>query len=395
MYDTEVSKVAVIRCPNYDEFEVYGAVCRGFELLSRDQTIVEAGERILVKPSILVGDVPDRGTTTHPSVFKQVCRYLLERSAAVYYGDSPSVGGMAINMRRSGISAVAEKLGVVAADFDHGEEIIFHESPHLKRLTIAKGCLSVDGIIGLAKMKTHRFMRVTGAIKNLFGCVPGMLKPQYHVRYPDPDLFARMLVTLNLYLPVRLYATDAIIAMQGNGPRGGEAVPVNALLFSADPVALDATMCRMMNLDPWLVPAIREGSALGLGTADQNAIDIVGDPLGDFVQTDFDVDRSPDISFRRWERVAFLKNALTARPAIDTHRCTRCGICVDICPVRPKALRWETPNGPTDDSEAKRTRPPIFDYNECIRCYCCQEVCPEKAISIVRPWLNRVLFGFG
>lgn len=99
-------------------------------------------------------------------------------------------------------------------------------------------------------MKTHEFQRVTGAVKNQFGCIPGKLKGEFHVKVPGPYEFAKMLVDLNLYINPRLYIMDGIFAMEGNGPRGGSPRKMDVLLFSRDPIALDATVCRLMNLDP-------------------------------------------------------------------------------------------------------------------------------------------------
>ena len=79
--------------------------------------------------------------------------------------------------------------------------------------------LAADGIVSLPKLKTHGMVRVTGAVKNQFGCIPGLLKGEFHARMPDVDLFGQLLVDLNLYLRPRLFVMDGIIAMEGNGPR--------------------------------------------------------------------------------------------------------------------------------------------------------------------------------
>ncbi len=70
---------------------------------------------------------------------------------------------------------------------------------------------------------------------------------------------------------------------------------------------------------------------------------------------------------------AMVKRLIAARPAIDGKRCTRCGTCIQVCPVAAKAVGWQ---------DRAHARPPRYDYDRCIRCYCCQEACPEKAITV-------------
>ena len=118
-----------------------------------------------------------------------------------------------------------------------------------------------------------------------------MLKGEFHVRMNTADRFSQMLVDLNRFLRPRLYLMDGIIAMEGNGPRNGDPRQMSVLLFSDDPVALDATVCRMIALDRTLVPTITWGDAWGLGTATQ--IEYLGDPVDSFLTPDFVVDRTP------------------------------------------------------------------------------------------------------
>jgi formate hydrogenlyase subunit 6/NADH:ubiquinone oxidoreductase subunit I len=65
-----------------------------------------------------------------------------------------------------------------------------------------------------------------------------------------------------------------------------------------------------------------------------------------------------------------------------SEKCTRCGRCVQVCPVQPKALSW---------SAAGKQSPPMYDYAKCIRCYCCQELCPFDAIEVKVPPLGRLI----
>ncbi len=377
------SKVAIVRCESYDEDRVYRAVKRGIDLLGGVKAFLKPGESIVLKPNVVYGFNPDKCITTNPVLFKGVARVFKEGEALIYYGDSPAFGRPISQLRKAMITSVADELGIKLADFEKGREIRFRESPFIKKFIIAKGALDNDGLISISKMKTHRFLHITGAVKNQFGCVPGMLKPEFHVKLSNPYDFARMLVVLNLLLNIRLFVMDGITAMDGSGPRTGKPVQMNVLLFSRDPVALDAVMCRIIDLDPELVPTITAGKEYGLGTYYKSEIEILGDPLKDFTNKDFDVVRKPIEVVTRKGTVPFVKNLISPRPVISSRQCVKCGTCVDICPVKPKALNWRDEN---------REESPLYRYKRCIRCFCCQELCPENAISIKDPLLRRLVF---
>ncbi|MDD3364969.1 MAG: DUF362 domain-containing protein, partial [Syntrophomonas sp.] len=218
------------------------------------------------------------------------------------------------------------------------------------------------------------------SIKNQFGCVPGVLKGEYHVKLPDLNNFAQMLVDLNSFLKPRLFVMDGIMAMEGNGPRGGKPRQMNVLLFSSDPVALDATVCRIVGLNPESIPTLELGMRSGLGTYLESEIEILGDDLSRFLISNFDVKKESAPPPRKIP--SLLTNLLVPKPFINKEGCVMCGVCVNMCPVTPKVLDWE--NG-------DKTKPPAYDYNRCIRCYCCQELCPESTIVVKVPLLRRGL----
>jgi len=378
------SKVALVRCDTYDQEAVYEAVRKGLDLIGGTSSLVKSGERIVMKPNVLYGTNPEKGVSTHPSVFRAVGMLLQESGARVSFGDSPSFAGAEGHMRRAGLKQLADEMGIDLADFDKGRTVSHKDALLIKSFVIANGVLDSDGLVNLPKLKTHPLVRFTGAVKNQFGCVPGLLKSQYHVKLADPYDFAAMLVDLNTLAKPRLCVMDGILAMEGNGPRSGVLRKLNVLLFSTDPIALDATACRIINLDPEVVPTSKLGEKAGLGVYRSENIDLVGDNIESFVCRDFDVIRTPPDRAGSGNRVrAFIKNRTCERPVIDAAKCTDCGKCVEMCPVKPKAVDWR---------KGAEKKPPSYNYDRCIRCYCCQESCPEGAISTQTPVLGRLFF---
>ncbi|MDD3364968.1 MAG: DUF362 domain-containing protein, partial [Syntrophomonas sp.] len=199
-----MSKVVLIMCTSYDYSEVKKAVERGLNIIGGPLAFVKPGENILLKPNLLTGDPPEKCVTTHPVVFKAVGEILQGVGANLSYGDSPGFGTPESASRKAGIAQGAAELHIDLADFRNGEEVFFEAGVQNKKFVIARGALASDGIVSLPKLKTHALTRMTGSIKNQFGCVPGVLKGEYHVKLPDLNNFAQMLVDLNSFLKPRL-----------------------------------------------------------------------------------------------------------------------------------------------------------------------------------------------
>ena len=376
-----MTRVALVRCESYEPGEVKDAVEKGIELLGGIDRIVKKGEKILLKPNLLFGDNPEKCINTHPSVFRAAAEAVLKVTASVSYGDHPGAGGIAAAARKTGIAGQAAELGIPLADFKTSIEVKVENFLIQPSFPVAKGVVESDGMISLCKLKTHALEKMTGAVKNQFGCVPGLAKPGFHMRYPDARDFGKMLVDLNGIIGPRLYIMDGIRGMEGNGPRAGDPVAMNVLIFSEDPIALDATMARLVDLDPAYLPTVEYGAEAGMGVYREEDIELLGDPIESFINPDFQVNRERIRPFRRSGVFAFMTNMLVPKPHIDSEKCVRCGICVEACPADPKAVDW----GPEG-----RSTPPAYDYSNCIRCYCCQEMCPESAIFLKDPVIGRI-----
>lgn len=382
---TKKSEVVIIPCSTYEPEQVYQALCKGIEALGGIERFVSKEEKILLKPNFLSAALPEKAVTTHPAVIEGMMRLLSEKGyQKVQYGDSPGHGNCEAAAKKIDLTQAAEKYGIQRANMEEEILVKFPQGTTAREFYFAKGVTEADAVINLCKMKTHALERVTGGVKNVYGLICGYRKAAGHVKYPNASIFARMLVDIHKCVKPRLHIMDGIVAMEGNGPGSGNPTPMNVLLFSKDPVALDTIFCQMVYLDPYMVPTNAQGEAMGLGNCNMKNIRILAtDQAGQiqeltlkelqnrFGNKKFDVDRTG-------EKKNFLKlfstamTSISKRPAIRKELCVKCGICVSHCPVPGKAL----------DFKKGRDQAPVYDYKKCIRCYCCQEMCPKHAIVV-------------
>lgn len=379
------SKVIMVVCSSYDEEKVYRAMKQGLDELGGIERFVKKEEKILVKPNFLLSASPEKAATTHPSVIRGVLRILSENGYEnIMYGDSPGHGSCVGIAKKLGLKE--EEFGAKLTDMSHETKIFYEEGKTEKEFYFCQEVTQMDALINVCKMKTHALERVTGAVKNLYGLICGYRKAAGHVAHPNASVFARMLCDIHSYTNPRLHIMDGIMAMEGNGPGNGTPTPMNLLLFSDDPVALDAVFCHLVYLDPETVPTNAQGEALGIGTYHLENIEVtviegekkrVGAPMEAiqkrYGNRHFDVDRKGK-NKSLLSKFSAVMTAIANRPVIDKEKCIKCGVCVEHCPVPGKAVDFK--NG--------KKQPPVYNYKKCIRCYCCQEMCPKGAIHSKR-----------
>ena len=356
------SKVILLPCNSYREELVYENLETGLELLGSLESIVGKEESVLLKPNLLKKAEVDKAVITHPVIVGMFARLMREKGYQdIILADSCGNGTTTKVIHGTGMDTYLDKFDIPAIDYTKGVHV---ENPD---------------VISLCKMKTHALERITGAVKNSYGFIYGFHKAKGHTLYPSADSFARMLVDLNQYVKPRLYIMDGIVAMEGNGPGSGDPAPMNVILMSQDPVALDSVFCHLIHLKPEMVPTNYHGEKMGLGTWKEEEIELLTpggpirmeDAVAQYGNPYFDVDRRVARS-GMWERLAKALNIFQKKPYIQSDKCIRCGICVKSCPVPEKAVNFR--NG--------RENLPVYDYRKCIRCFCCQEMCPEKAIHV-------------
>lgn len=372
------SKVILLPCESYEEAQIREQLEVGIRLLGGLSSLFGQEESILLKPNLLKKSEADKAVITHPAVMGAFAGLLRDGGyRKLRAGDSCGTGTARKAMEFSGMDRVLEEKGVEIVDFDRGVTVGYPQGSQAKEFPMAEQVTKADALVCVCKMKTHQLERITGAVKNMYGCIYGLHKAKGHTRYPDAESFARMLVDLNLCVKPRLYLMDGIVAMEGNGPGSGDPVAMKVLLLSEDPVALDSVFCSLIHLDPRLVPTNDQGEKMGLGVWQPERISLftpqgeisLGEAVHRYGNPNFQVDRSP----RRggwWMWMAKFFHIFQKRPYIVEEKCVGCGVCVESCPVEGKALEFR-------DKKA-----PEYNYHKCIRCFCCQEMCPQKAIQV-------------
>jgi len=374
--------VSIVKCEDYEPAKVFRAVREAVDLLGGVETFLPPGGRALLKPNLLSAKPPESAVCTHPAVVEAVASLINAAGGTCFIGDSPSIGsetpeGYRRLLEVAGMREVAERTGSTIVRFD--DSATERESPEgkvFRRFLIADALSNADTLISISKFKTHGLTMITGAVKNLFGCVTARRKLDYHLQAGDnPALFAQMLVDLLRVVSPALSIMDAIVGMDGQGPAAGRRRNFGLILASADPVALDAAVCMAAGLDPMSVPTLRLATEQGIGTANPSEIEILGVRIEDARIPDFIVPERGNIGGRIPKPVfRMMRNQLVMRPTFLAERCSGCGLCVETCPTHAIS------------GEGKRLK---INYSECIRCYCCQEVCPEEAILLKMPRLRR------
>ena len=374
------SKVVLLPCGEYDEEKIYSLLKQGLDLLGGVEALIPKEAKILLKPNLLKKAEVEKAVITHPVVVGAFARILRENGYEhIVLADSCGHGTTQAVIRGTGMDTYLEKYHIPAIDYSEGVKTAYPQGIQAKEFILPKELLDQDCVISLSKMKTHALERITGAVKNSYGFVYGFHKAKGHTQYPSADSFARMLIDLNKCVAPKLYVMDGIVAMEGNGPGSGDPVPMNVMLMSTDPVALDSVFSCLIYLKPEMVPTNYQGEKMGLGTWKEEKITLMApdgeismaDAVKRYGNPDFNVDRT-EVRKNIWTRMAGALKIFQKKPYIETDKCVRCGICVQSCPVPGKAV----------DFRKGKDKPPVYDYRKCIRCFCCQEMCPKKAIKV-------------
>lgn len=375
--------VSILKCDKYEYKIVKKAIQDSLDNLGGINKFINPGDKVLLKVNLLMKKTPEEATTTNPVFVRAVADILIENGAKVLIGDSP--GGPFLEGRMKNIykaTGMEEAAKLSGSDLNFNIASFETECKNgklLNKIFLTDMIHDVDKIINLPKLKTHGFATYTGAVKNLFGMIPGTIKAEYHVRMPEINDFSNALIDIcELVKPV-LHIMDGVVGMEGAGPSAGSPRQIGIILASTNPYNLDVVASEVIGLKVKDVPTLRNAFERGLGAGSIESVNMIGDKIENFKINDYVMPPSNKGSRKIIPKpiVKFLLKNLKSRPIFDLNTCVGCGDCALNCP--PIAI--EMVDGK-----------PKVDYNKCISCFCCQELCPAKAIEIKRPILAKLIF---
>ncbi len=365
----------------YDPERVYRFVKRTLE------PVLDANpekQTILLKPNLLGRFSPERAVTTHPVVMDAVARLLHEKGKTIWIGDSS--GGTVSSeyvYAGTGVKEIAKKYGGKAISFEKSgavkKRVTFPDGSTVE-LIFSKAFFDADGVINLCKLKTHSLMRYTGAVKNLYGVIPGLKKVDFHREFPKPPHFGNLLTEIYVALKEKILfnVMDGILGMEGTGPSSGKPRHFNAMLASEHAPSLDKVALEAMGFKLSQIGYVRDALKRdGIEPARIEVRDENG-PL-DFGKVEINpvLWRSRFLGSLPGDVRKILRKIIDYYPAYKSN-CKLCGICIESCPVKAISL----PEGASV---------PVIDRNKCIKCLCCHEFCPHDAMEIKGTFIANLI----
>ncbi|MBN1363745.1 MAG: DUF362 domain-containing protein [Syntrophaceae bacterium] len=369
--------VSLQKCGQYDNKIIKEKILTGLEQIGFSLAELK-NKRVCLKPNLLMPVNPERAVTTHPEVFRAVAQIVRDYTDNIVLIESPNFFPLKPTIKKAGLAGIVDDLKIEVADIKVTETLKFPAANRYKSIEISQAFFDVDYIINMPKLKTHGFTYYTGAVKNLFGTMPGLSKSRMHMTAPSPMEFSEFLLDLyggllnGFEKPKKLiHVMDAVVGLEGDGPGPtGKPKKIGAIIVGDDAVALDYVAVNLVGLNVKKVLTITQGFKRGYGVKSPDEIKVIGESLEDMRINDFVPPKSVLSGGIIWPLTSpTVKNLFVPKPVPRADSCTLCYNCMKICPAG--AI-----------TEADGDKVPRYNYRKCIRCYCCLETCPEAAIDL-------------
>lgn len=369
-----MDKVFLKKIDNYnieDLKVIYSEIFDEIDLKSK----IKKGMTVVIKPNLVIKAKPESGIITHPFVVAAIGILIKEMGAKVLIAESSGGPFTSATCKMifgsAGYKDIAEKYGFELYTQAQYSKVTISNPLICGELSIIDPYINADFVIDIAKLKSHCMTGLSGAVKNLFGVVPGLMKPELHCRFPEENDFVKMLTDISLYVKPNLSVMDAIEGLEGDGPTGGVKRKMGFTAVSENPYALDFVCANIIGMVPENIKMIKLWMDKGLSPKNLSEV-ILSDNIENYLQKDFLMPRSKntDMIERLPKFLRPLASKLaTPKPVIEAKKCIGCGKCAESCPQHTIEIK---------DKKA------IINYRNCIKCFCCHEMCPMHVIDIKR-----------
>ncbi len=261
--------VAVVKGPR-ELATVYKTV----ELAGGFEEIAENYSRALIKVNFISTKTYETGVTTDPLVVEGLIHKAREVFDEVFVVESDaSMTNADKACEITGMKEVCERTEVRFLNLRREKDrvrLLIPDAETLKEIKVPRIVVE-SAVINAAKMKTHSSTGVSLGLKNMFGLLPEKTKFKYHLRN-----ISKVVVDVNSVLKPQFTVVDGFYALEGPGPTSGTPVEMGLLVAGRDVVAVDATACRVMGIDPTEIYHVKRAYEKGFGEMDEARINVVG-----------------------------------------------------------------------------------------------------------------------
>jgi len=235
--------------------------------------LLNGRKNILLKPNLIKPQPVEMGITTHPVFILAIAEFLIDFGYKVSVADSPALGSAEHCLKKLGIDEELKKRGIPFFSFKQKRYFQGSGGP-FSYISISREIFDFDGLINLPKLKTHCQSGFTGAVKNLYGCVPGKAKALRHMICGNNlQTFMKMILkNAEIVAPI-LTIADGIEALHQHGPTRGEIYPLHSIFVADSCLEMDWAFCKLIGLSPESTPLFQaSGKSF-------DSLKVLGDPL--------------------------------------------------------------------------------------------------------------------
>jgi uncharacterized protein (DUF362 family)/ferredoxin len=326
---------------------------------------------------------PENRLTTHPLVAEAIISALLDCGAKVSFGDDVSRSGKYVEpiQRATGMWDVAKRTGASLVDFvSVGAREVRSGLLYPRKYLVTNAYFDADVVVNAASCRSHVGIGLSGAMKNMFGCLIGLRKQLIHNLFPcDSRGFCRAIADIYRLVRPTISFLDLTTVAEAAGITLAVR-PVGIMLAGTDGVALDTLAAHAIGYEALPMWTAHYGNEFGAGCNSIDQISVRGLDWQAFPKVALRYPaQSPSENLPMSGRMTAVVNntALRPRPIIASKVCVGCGDCVQRCPV---GAIGTTPNN------AFR-----IDLGACADCGCCLKVCEASAITIDYVGLARAI----